>query len=63
MSEEAQTSSLNSLSEWGRVKGESLGGLSTEKIVVVVVVLSYDILVMGVNVSYKCVLRYNRVAF
>ncbi len=41
------------------MKGESLGGLSNVKIVVVVMVFSYDVIVMGVNVGNKCVLRYN----
>lgn len=41
------------------MKGESLGGLSNVKIVVVVMVFSYDVIVMAVNVANKCVLRYN----
>lgn len=32
----------------GRVKGESPGGVSTEKIVLVVMVFTYDVTVMGV---------------
>lgn len=55
----AQRSSLTAelIFRVGRVKGESPSGVSTEKIVLVVTVFTYDVILMGVNIE----LQYNGV--